>query len=75
MQTSSDFADEGTEDFEDVLDEDLREDPISQVDLKVWECALTFHSLLTRNGRVICCSLSVSAPLQTPLSLGPLHLD
>jgi hypothetical protein len=35
MHTYSDFADEGKEDFEGVLDEDLREDPISHVDLRV----------------------------------------
>ena len=35
MQKCAEFADEGKEDLEDVLDEDLREDPISQVDLRV----------------------------------------
>jgi len=35
MQICADFADEGKEDLEDVLDEDLREDPVSQVDLRV----------------------------------------
>lgn len=40
-----DFADEGKEDLEDVVDEDLREDPISQVDLRVREFALEWQCI------------------------------
>jgi hypothetical protein len=73
MRTCVDFADEGKEDLEDVLDEDLREDPISQVDLRVRVPPGLRCAPLTRYGRFTCYSLFVNAHLRTRLGSELLH--